>query len=103
MQSTSFLHFTKLAFMAWLAALSLVLVFGLLAGQSAGGEVAMQMFVITLPASLAVGVALNAISYSPPLTYESVHVFLVWLPFFIGGIAQANIIFFVAKLLANKP
>ena len=95
MQSTSFLRFTKFAVLAWLAALGLVLVFGLLAGQSAGGEVAMQMFVLTLPVSIAVGVALNAIGYSASSTYESVHILFVWLPFFIGGLAQARIIFFL--------
>jgi hypothetical protein len=97
MQSTSFLRFTKLAVLAWLAALGLVLVFGLLAEQSAGGEIAMQMFVLTLPVSIVVGVALNAISYSSPSTYESLHVFFVWLPFFIGALAQARIIFFLAS------
>jgi len=97
MQSTSFLRFTKLAVLAWLAALGLVLVFGLLAEQSAGGEIAMQMFVLTLPVSIVVGVALNATSYSSPSTYESLHVFFVWLPFFIGALAQARIIFFLAS------
>jgi len=103
MQSASFLRFTKLAIGVWLAALGSVLFFGLLAGRHAGGEVAMQMFLLTLPVSIGTGFVLNTISYSPTSTYDSLEVFLVWLPFFIAGLAQARIIFLIAKLLANKP
>ena len=103
MQSTSFLRFTKLAIGVWLAALCLVLVFGLLAGRHAGGEVAMQMFLLTLPISIGTGFALNTISYSPTSTYDSLDIIYAWLPFFIAGLAQARIIFLIAKLLANKP
>jgi hypothetical protein len=102
MQSASFLRFTKLAIGVWLAALGLVLVFGLLAGGHVGGEVAMRMFLLTLPVSIGTGAALNTISYSPTSTPDSLHVFLVWLPFFIAGLAQARIIFLIAKLLAKK-
>jgi hypothetical protein len=102
MQGASFLRFTKLAIGVWLAALCLVLVFGLLAGRHADGEVAMQMFLLTLPVSIGTGFALNTISYSPTSTYDSLEVFLVWLPFFIAGLAQARIIFLIAKFLANK-
>jgi len=103
MQSASFLRFTKLAIGVWLAALCLVLVFGLLAGRHAGGEVSMQMFLLTLPISICMGAALNTISYSPTSTYDSLEVFLDWLPFFIAGLAQARIIFLIAKLLAKNP
>jgi hypothetical protein len=102
MQSATFIRLIKLAIGVWLAALCSVLVFGMLAGRHAGGEVAMQMFFLTLPVSIGTGVALNTISYSPTSTYESLDVFLVWLPFFIAGLAQARIIFLIAKLLANK-
>jgi hypothetical protein len=102
MQSASFLRFTKLAIGVWLAALCLVLVFGLLAGRHAGGEVAMQMFLLTLPVSIGTGFALNTISYSPTSTYDSLEIIYAWLPFFIAGLAQARIIFLVAKFLANK-
>jgi hypothetical protein len=102
MQNLSFLRFTKLIIWAWLAALCLVLFFGLLAGRHAGGEVAMQMYVLTLPVSLAVGAALNVSSYSPTSTHDSLLVFLVWVPFFIAGLAQARIIFLIAKLLRTN-
>ena len=103
MQNSPFFRFIKLAILAWLAILCLVLFFGLSSSQSAGGEVAMQMFVLTLPISVAVGVTLNAISFSPPLPYGNLHVLLVWLPFFIGGLVQALIIFVAVKLLTHKP
>ncbi len=102
MQSATFLRLTKLAIWVWLAALCSVLVFGLLAGRHVGGEVAMQMFLLTLPVSIGTGFALNTMSYSPTSTYDSLDIIYAWLPFFIAGLVQARVLFFVAKLLANK-
>ena len=102
MQSAYFLRLTKLAIWVWLAALCSVLVFGLLAGRHAGGEVAMQMFLLTLPVSIGTGFALNTISYSPTSTYDSLDIIYAWLPFFIAGLAQARAFFLIAKFLANK-
>ena len=102
MQNATFIRLIKLAIGVWLAALCSVLVFGMLAGRHAGGEVVMQMYLLTLPVSIGTGFALSTISYSPTSTYESLDVFLYWLPHFIAGLAQARIIFLIAKILATK-
>ena len=103
-QSSTFLRFTKLIILICLTILGSVLALALLKGSKAKGEVAMLMFVLTMPLSLAVGAFLNAISFSPPSLNNNLHLFFVWLPFFIGGLVQALVIFFVAKLLAtNRP
>ncbi len=90
-----------LALMAWILVLVVVLVVGMSAGRSSGGEVAMQMFALTLPASLAVGDILVKIDYSPLIINGGFHVFSVWLPFFLGALAQALVVLYAARVLVR--
>jgi hypothetical protein len=69
----------------WLAAVFLVLISGLRAGGHAGGEVAMQMYLLTLPSSVITGMVLNQISYLHGSAPDSLHVLKVWVPFFLVG------------------
>lgn len=90
----------------WLAAALLLLTNGLTAASTGGGELAMSMFVITLPVSIGTGMLLNAVAYlhQPAWGVVSPYVFvwLVWLPNFVAGSVQWVVLMWVAKWLAQR-
>ena len=74
----------------------MVLVAGVSAGSHSGGEVAMQMFFLCLPISVAVGYGLTLVSYMPS------NIFWVWAPFFVGGLLQAALVLVFVRRFANR-
>lgn len=89
--------------LAWILVLVAVLVFGLLSGPYSGGEVAMQMFLLTFPASFAIGSMPNLINYSPSAINGNLSVFWIWLPYFMGALVQALVILSAVRIFGLKP
>lgn len=79
--------------MLWLGLAIFVLLIGMSAGPHAGGEVAMQMFILCLPSSVPVSMLLSFYNYVPPFASSPALILFVWVPFFFGGLLQAALVF----------
>lgn len=75
--------------------------------EAGGGELAMWMYFISAPAGFATGILLSYINYMhPPSVFSSLpgrgHLFMVWFPFFFGGLLQWGMPYVISRLLTKN-
>lgn len=92
MRFANFKKILRWVFVLWLGLATFVLLNGMSAGPHAGGEVAMQMFILCLPSSVLVGMLLSFYNYIPLFALSPAFILFVWTPFFVGGLLQVALI-----------
>jgi len=72
--------------------------------EAGGGELAMWMYFISAPAGFFTGILLNYTNYTLFIGSLAgrVQLFMVWFPFFFGGLLQWGAPYMISRLLTKK-
>ncbi len=74
--------------------------------EAGGGEVVMVMTMLSMPSSYLTGMFLNYIDYMSPPIISSLpgraQLFMVWFPFFLGGLLQWGAPYMISRLLTKN-